>query len=330
VYSRRVDAGHLISSAADFAPTSHLRPRNKQKTMSTSLNDLPSRYDRITIPNVWLAFVLSLLFHSFLLWGWLPKIPHLPFEDPKHGKQSGSLDVRLAPPPGRPRVQSANPPPVAQAQPTPARKAAPKPAARPPSAPAVIALQTPSPSTSTPPPAEAPRPPSEAARPVASDDFAASLEARRRARGAPPAPPPSQANASPPGETEQERHNRTVAASLGLNKPPTFGADMRPGGGVFQITHMNYNDAEFLFFGWNKDINRRARQTVEVQRGDNATMEIAVVRKMIEIIRRTERGDFQWASPRLLKEVTLSARMSDNAELEDFLTREFFSEYRRR
>ena len=42
--------------------------------MSDSLNAFRSSYDRITLPNVWVAFVLSLVLHSILLWGGLPKI----------------------------------------------------------------------------------------------------------------------------------------------------------------------------------------------------------------------------------------------------------------
>jgi len=70
--------------------------------------------------------------------------------------------------------------------------------------------------------------------------------------------------------------------------------------------------------------------SVEVRRGDNASMEIAVVRKMIAIIREHVSADFVWESPRLHRIVTLSARMGDNAGLEDFMMLEFFSNYRSR
>ena len=64
---------------------------------------------------------------------------------------------------------------------------------------------------------------------------------------------------------------------------------------------------------------------IEVRRGDNATIELAVVRRMISIIREHESGDFVWKSQRLGRELTLSARVSDNAGLEEVLLREFFS-----
>ena len=132
----------------------------------------------------------------------------------------------------------------------------------------------------------------------------------------------------PAAESEQARHNRVVAENLGLNRTPTFGAGRKPGGGIFQMQRMNYSDAEFLFFGWNKDINRNSRQIIEVQRGNNASMELAVVRRMIAIIREHSGSDFLWESPRLGREVTLSARPADNAGLEDFMMREFFRDAR--
>jgi hypothetical protein len=45
---------------------------------------------------------------------------------------------------------------------------------------------------------------------------------------------------------------------------------------------------------------------------------------MIAIIREYETEDFVWESPRLTRNITLSARLRDNAELEEFMMREFF------
>ncbi len=87
---------------------------------------------------------------------------------------------------------------------------------------------------------------------------------------------------------------------------------------------MGYDSAEFAFYGWNKHINRNTEQMIEVQRGNNATMELAVARRMIAIIREHESGDFLWTSRRLGRSVSLSARIADNAALEDFLLRDFF------
>jgi hypothetical protein len=210
---------------------------------------------------------------------------------------------------------------VIQAQPAPAHGTRPpKAAQRPPSAPRVLALERPSPSTATLPSL------AEAARPPANGDLASYIEARRRAREPAPDPPPQ----PQPTESEQERHNRIVAASLGLDRRPSFGTNQNRGGGIFQIARMGYNDAEFFFFGWNKDIRRNSRQMIEVRRGDNATMEIAMVRRMIAIIREYVSGDFVWESQRLGRDLSLSARMADNAGLEDFMMHEFFPDFRSR
>jgi hypothetical protein len=195
----------------------------------------------------------------------------------------------------------------------------------------VIALKTPSaapPQSTVPAPTPtvtAPAPP----RPPGSGDFAADLEARRRARGdspaaAPPAPF-SVANA-PAAEDDKARANRVAAANLATQRRQTFGYDPSQGGGLFQIMRIGFLDAEFVFFGWNKEIRRNTKQVIEVAKGNNADTRIAVVRKMIAIIREYEQEDFLWESQRLGRSLWLSARARDNAGLEQFLMQEFFPE----
>jgi hypothetical protein len=242
-------------------------------------------------------------------------MPMLPFEDARQGKPSGALAVHLAPLPSRPPSAAAAPPPAPAIQAQAAHKAS-----SPKAAPPVLALERSSPSAAAP-------PPTEAARPPASEDLASYVEAHRRAREPAPAPP---ASPSQPAESEEEQHNRAVAASLGLNRTPSFGSERQRGGGMFQIQRIGYNDAEFFFYGWNKDIQRNSQQMIEVQRGSNASMELAVVRKMIAIIREHVSGDFTWESERLNRDITLSARAADNAGLEQFMMKEFFSNPRSR
>ena len=157
--------------------------------------------------------------------------------------------------------------------------------------------------------------------------MAAYIEARRRARGEPSASP-ADGSAKSTAEKELERRDRIVAANLGLDRTPTFGRDPRNAGGMFQITELRYDDAKFYFFGFDKDIRRNARQLIEVRRGENSDIRIAVVRRMIGIIRETASGDFQWESQRQGRLVTLSARPGDNAGLEDFIMRDVFSDGR--
>ena len=95
-------------------------------------------------------------------------------------------------------------------------------------------------------------------------------------------------------------------------------------GGVFQILHIGTSTAEFAFNGWRPDTHRQWREVIEVQAKGGIGIELAIVRRMIELIRTHYSGDFIWHSHRLGKNIVLSARVEDNADLENFLTREFF------
>ena len=291
-------------------------------------DELRNRRDGITIPTIWIAVALSVLLHVAVLWKWLPQLQlHLPSPElSERGETSGSLSVQLAPPPHPPSSpQSA---PALQSQPAPAP---PRPAHPPPprtSAP-VIALRTPSaaapavPAPAAPAPAAPPEPP----RAQTDGDLASFIEARRRARGDTAAPPSSgMASNAPPVEDDNARSSRIAAANLATQRKQTFGYDPSQGGGVFQLVRVGYNDAEFLFFGWNKDIRRNTKQLIEVRKGNNADTRIAVIRRMIAIIREYEQQDFLWESRRLGRSMMLSARPRDNAGLEEFLMLEFFDD----
>jgi hypothetical protein len=159
-------------------------------------------------------------------------------------------------------------------------------------------------------------------------DLASYVESRRRERGeaAPalgtPAPPAAA------GETEAARANRIAAENLGLGRKPEFGPERRSGG-IFDLTYTAYDYAEFVFYGWNKEIRRNTAQKIEVRKGQNPDIRLAVARRMIAIIREYEKEDFVWESQRLNRNVTLSARPRDTAGLEDFLIKEFFEDPRR-
>jgi hypothetical protein len=302
--------------------------------MSDWLPELRVGYDRAAIRTIWVAFALSLLIHLAVLWPWLPRAHFLSLENPARGNASGPLIVELAPrpsrkvsPPPAPPPAIASPPsppaPIVKAPPAPAKRPpTPKATPRPPSSPPVLARKPPAPAV-VPPPSNSP--PVAEAPPTIEGDLSSYIEARRRARSeARPYAPPVESSNTPPVEDERERHNRIVAANLGLLRTPEFGHDPEAGGGIFQVQRMGFDDAEFIFFGWNKDIRRNSRQLIQVQRGDNSDIRIAVIRKMIAIIRENESGDFVWQSKRLGRDVTLSARPGDNAGLEDFLMRDMF------
>ena len=102
--------------------------------------------------------------------------------------------------------------------------------------------------------------------------------------------------------------------------------NLRPQGtnGVFQIISMSVRTAKFSFRGWTRDFNNGRREVIEVDAGPGGDVERATVRSMIALIRRYYKGDFNWESQRLGRVIVQSARLEDNAELEDFLMREFF------
>ena len=156
-------------------------------------------------------------------------------------------------------------------------------------------------------------------------DLSALIAERRRARGE-PVESTSAGNTADGPESDIARRDRIVAQNLASVNTRDFGKGTRNSGGVFQITKLGSSDAEFTFFGWNKDINRRAQQRIEVRQGDNPDIRIAIVREMIAIIRRYENEDFVWESRRLGRNITLSARAQDTRELENFMLREFFDD----
>ena len=150
-------------------------------------------------------------------------------------------------------------------------------------------------------------------------DLWAYVQARRAERG--------EQKASPIDD-EKARLNRSLAANLPVPAHGAGAQDTREGGGIFAIKRMDYDDAAFAFYGWNKEMGRKTPQLIEVRKGDNSDMRIAVVRKMIAIIREFEKEDFVWESTRRSRNFVLSARLSDNTSLENFLMHEFFDDAR--
>lgn len=292
--------------------------------MSNPFGALRSRYDRITISTIHVAFALSLLLHLAALWNWSSKMRMRPFEDARMGEPGGTLAVRIVQPPTPPP----RPAPSVAVPPVPERRLAmPRSAQPPPAAPRVLAVERQAKSAAV---APQPKPkPTESQRAVLGEDLAAYIEARRRSRE-PAVPPAPAAQPAPRAESEQERQDREAATRLGLNRTPTFGTNKNLGGGTFQVRSVGIERAELAFYGWNKFINRISLQVFEVPRGSHPSTQLAVVRKIIEIIREQESGTFLWESLRLRRDLTLSARPADNAALEAFMMEEFFSDGRLR
>jgi hypothetical protein len=291
--------------------------------MSYAADFLHPRQDFTRLPSFRAAVVLSIVLHALVLWR-VPLRLRTPTPDTV-GEPTAPLIVQLAPPPG----------PLPSAQPAPAQPPVPSVHVRPPQiatrpAPPPLALTTPTPA----PAMQVPLPPISETAPTPAPpamDLAAYIEARRRAssESTPASTPAPVAAPAPPAEDENARASRVAAANLRLRQPP-MGYDPSKSGGVFQVTRVGYDYAEFVFFGWNREVRRDIAQQIEVRKGNHATIHLAIVRKMIEIIREYEQDEFTWTSPRLGRSLKLSARLRDTATLEEFLLREFFDDPRRR
>ena len=94
--------------------------------------------------------------------------------------------------------------------------------------------------------------------------------------------------------------------------------------GIFEITSLSSRNATFAFRGWTSDYSNARLQFFEVEAKSGQDIRLQLVRRMIALIREHYQEDFTWDSHRRGRAVTLSARMQDNAGLEDFLMTEFF------
>jgi hypothetical protein len=249
---------------------------------------------------IFIAVALSLAAHALLL--------AVPMREPRIAETPTmpALRVELVRAEPTAPTLSAMPPepiPVAREEPTPKRLAKAEPARRAP------ARREPLPE-----PVRAEKPP--LARPTPRFDMAALIEAHRErrlamdralaARSALKLAPPEDTSAA-----SLDRNLRSLTRDEGV-------------GGVFQILSKGTRDAEFAFNGWRSDQPRRWREVIEVEAKPGEDIELAIVRRMIQLIRGHYTGDFQWQSYRLGRVIVLSARPEDNDGLEDFLVREFF------
>lgn len=153
-------------------------------------------------------------------------------------------------------------------------------------------------------------------------DMQAFIEARRRQRGAATG---SEQPAAEESESAKGMRNAlaNIAAINGRGRE-----DRNETGGVFSVSNKTFHSMDLKFRGWNPNFQRRWLTQVTVEQGNEPDIEIAVVKKMIELIRREKTGDFEWDSHRLGRIVKLSARPQDTDQLMTFLFKEMFPEYK--
>ena len=301
--------------------------------MSATFDDYRPRRDGITIPTIAVWIVLSLLVHlALLLWLSPLRKVHDEFTPPPL-----TAYLRPAQPSeSAPQPEAETPPPPQAARPVervplqPTKPPAPRPTRQVP--PPVIALSKPTvadqpavapapvpvaPKTEPPPVAQIPQ----LTTPLpAETDLSAYIASRKRARG----------EEAAPSEAESATRGALNSAAMKQTPSPTFAEKKRQNGyGSFRIKRRGYDYAEFDFYGWNESFGRDWSQSVDVRKGNNSDIDIAVVRGIIEIIRRSENGDFTWYSYRLGRSLTLSARARENGNLEDFIMKEFYDDLHR-
>jgi hypothetical protein len=273
-----------------------------------------------------LGVIIMLLLHALVLWLIIYHQSDLPL--PVQGSPEVETTLMLIPntpkraarptrpsgvaEPAKPVVKPvAKPqPPAPQRQAT-ARPSRPKPAPEP-----AITLQ---PLIRTLPPPEPAQPP--------ADDFSSRLAARQQQRA--DAEAQERQTQSARGTPEQQDNERGKQAALAniASSLKAAGIEKESGGGLFQLRSVGAHNAEFLFRGWKKEAGRNWSQVLNVEQGSEIDVRIAVVKKMIEIIREHTQDDFTWQSQRLGKTITLSAKPADAAGLQQFLLREFFPDY---
>ncbi|MBU0593765.1 MAG: hypothetical protein KKH74_08530 [Gammaproteobacteria bacterium] len=163
-------------------------------------------------------------------------------------------------------------------------------------------------------PPASPEPASELAPPTDMMSYVNAARARRNAAE-------SAAARENAAETARERGPSAEEARMA-----NIRRNLQPMGtnGVFQIISMSVRTGKYSFRGWTSNASNARREVIEVDAGPDGDVERAMVRSMIELIRRYYKGDFNWESQRLERSIVLSARMEDNAGLEDFLWQEFF------
>ncbi|GGC95864.1 cell envelope integrity protein TolA [Undibacterium terreum] len=183
---------------------------------------------------------------------------------------------------------------------TPPRKSTPSP---------IIARETPTPSPVQPPPSVTTNEPDMTSMLAAARQRRQAVEDKARQEN-------EAAAQSGRGMSPQEVAEANVRRSM--QRANTEGT-----GGVFQILRKGTREATFAFNGWKPNANNRWRQVVEVDAGLGGDVNLAIVRRMIQIIRTYYTGDFNWESRRLGRTVSMSARPEDTAALEDFMMREF-------
>jgi outer membrane biosynthesis protein TonB len=277
------------------------------------------RHFRLSISrNTLVAFIVSLLIHTLILFFVMPKFKQAPEVEPP------PFEIVLAQP------EQAETPPVPlpeilPQEPIPEPPAAPVKKAEPIKKPKVMTK----PKTNTSKPSDFSVPDVLATPKTAPDSVPAKPDDRptdmlayvnkkrseRDAEEASAAKINAEAVAKEKGPSEEEKRDAKIKSNF------QNGAN-----GIFEITSLSNSSATFTFLGWVGDFSASHRQYFEVEAGRGEDVRRVMIRRMISLIREHYQGDFNWESHRMGRTIVLSARQEDSSGLEDFLMQEFFGQ----
>ena len=147
----------------------------------------------------------------------------------------------------------------------------------------------------------------------------AAARERRRAAQADASQENSEAQQASTGPSENDIAMARIKANIQAANYSRKGTN-----GIFQIINVGVQNGRFSFRGWTNSPRESTHQTYEVDAGIGGDVQLAMVRRMIALIREHYSGDFNWDSQRLGRVVVLSASPAYNAELEAFLMKEMF------
>lgn len=290
--------------------------------------ELPVRKDMVfTIRinrNILLTLLLSILLHLALLWLFAPKL----FSMGAPAKDASPLQITLGPPqkeevapseevlPSPEVVQEKQ---ATQPEPKPVKAKPPKPV-KPKDTPVAVVkksevtVQKNNQINKTIP---QPEPPEVSSDPLPGEDMQAYVKRIQKAKLAKQGLSKQDVEAvvaSNNPQSEGEKRDAKIKANLDLDGT----------NGIFEIRYLGPHNAQFSFKGWKNNINTARLEIIDVNAPDGVDIKSALIKKMIEVIRRDYDGDFNWDSRRLDRVVSLSARVEDSEALETFMMSEFF------
>ncbi len=284
--------------------------------------------------NTLLALLISIALHALVLMFIVPKIKV------SSVPTSRAIEVSLAPkktastnapvptqvePEAKPETQpKIEPNPNTKTKPRPNTKTKPKPKIiiqQPNSKPKTNdfsvpkTLTTPQPSPQQEPPVTKAKPQTSANAPTDMASYIAQQRAKSEAGESAAANQNAAAAAAEQGQSDEAKRDARIKNNFnnGTN-------------GIFEITNLSSNSASFSFLGWTSSVSNARREFFEVEAKSGQDVRLAMVRRMIALIRLHYQGDFDWQSQRLGRTISKSARLEDSAELEEFLMQEFFGQ----